>query len=102
VLHALRCGDQPCVQFFWRGMFLDHFGAFLDQPFHALALLSLRTLFQRFEDLLQALHMPFRLLQVFFKSCAQILGGRCLGHFRQGFHHLVFRVVEVLSMEISP
>ena len=88
MLDAL-CGADDCGIF--DGVFvifLHGLGAFLDQAFHAHALLARGLFAQQFEDLLQTRHMFGGLAQMVFEGLTQLF-------VRRGLHQLVFRVIKV-------
>src|ERR1039457_417557 len=74
VLHPLSGGDKPSIQFLGRGIFRDQIVAFFDEALHALTFLTIWAFSESFENLFEACDVFFGLLQVPFKTRAQVPG----------------------------
>ncbi len=98
MLLLLSRGDQRGIQYVRILHILDDPLSLLDQPGHPLALLSPRAPVETREDLLEALDLPARLLEVLLEGAPQLLARRLLGQLLQPLHHLLFGAVEVLQL----
>ena len=72
MLHPLSCGDETCVQFFGRRIFLDQLTSLLDEALHTMTFLAVRAFSERLEDPIQARDMFFGLTKMGFKGHSQI------------------------------
>jgi hypothetical protein len=82
VLDVLGCGNEACVEDVLIGAVGDETLGFLDQPFHALALLALGRNVELLADALQALYVPPGLTLVLQESLLELGMGGHLGHAR--------------------
>ena len=99
MFHTLRGGDDGGVQDRFRTVCFQDLCAFLDQAHHALALVAGELGVEHFADLLQALDLAARLLQMVFDGFAQRVGGCVLDHLGQRLDQLCFGAVEVFELD---
>ena len=83
MLDALGGGDQGCVEDVGVGALLHHLLAFLEQPFHALAVVTGELLTRSLSDLLETAKLLLRLLQMCLERLTQLGVRRLLDHLRQ-------------------
>ena len=76
----------------------DDVFAFLDQPDHPLAGLGAGGGAQNAEAFVQAFDLGLRLFQMYFEDALELRGAGGLGHLRQRFHELLFRVQDVAQL----
>ena len=100
MLHALRRADEAGVERVVVEL-LDHFLAFLDQPFGSLALLALGCEVEFLGDLFEAGDVAARFLEVLLERSAQLRVGRVLRHFRKRLDDLVLGAVEILDLSFE-
>ena len=84
-LDSLRGSYQGGITDFGGHVFLENLLAFLDQPFHTIALMTARFELHGLEDRLQSGDVFLGLLQVLLEACLQVVVGSGFGHLGQGF-----------------
>jgi hypothetical protein len=72
---------------------VDHFGAFLNQTFHAFALFTIGIFTQGTEDFLKTRDMATGLFQMRFESGLELGRRGSLGHLGQCLDELIFRTI---------
>ena len=97
MLDPLRRSDEPGIADFIFRIFVRHFVAFRDQPFHAFAFRRAGRFIVALENLLQPFCLALRLREMLGKRRGKFPVRRRLRHFRQRFDELILRAVKVLE-----
>lgn len=95
VFHTLRRSNERRVQHFIILHALNRILSLLDKPLHRRTLLTGRGIVQILEDLLEALNLTFRLLDVIVKGLLQLVVRGLVPHLRERTHQLFLGAVQV-------